>query len=295
MKRFCKSIRKNAVSYLFLAPMFILFFIFSIIPAFQGIWYAFCEFSGLGLNPEFCGLQNFVTMAEDETFWISLRNTFILVLGVVPTSMIMALLVAVLANRTGSVMKAWVRAAFYLPVVVGGITLTLTWKYIFNPNFGAANYILSLFGLDPIVWLGDKHFALVAIIFVIFTYSIGQPLILFMNAMSGIPVTYYEASSLDGATAFTDFFRITLPLLKPTTLYVLITSTIGAFQVFVIVQLLTAGGPNNASNLLMYLLYQKAFIYGDYGVASCIGVVLLFICTTFAVLQYKLTASDVTY
>lgn len=292
---YAKEIQKNKTNYLFLLPMYVLFVVFYMIPAIRGVSMSFYSYANYGKSRTFVGLANYIDQFRNPVFWKALQNTFMLAAVVVPGSLVVSLCIALTVFDFHPRLQTWIRSAFYLPLVIGGITLTLTWQYIFNPVFGLANYVLGLFGLDNIVWLGDPNWALWAIIIIIFSFSLGIPTIMFLAGLGAIPETYYEAAYLDGANEWKRILLITLPLLKPTMVYLTVTSTIGAFQVFVVVQILTSGGPNHASELLMHLLYTKAFMYGDYGGASVIGIVLLAICTVIAAVQYRLMSSNLEY
>jgi len=294
LSNYLKEIENNKESYLFLLPMYLLLLVFLIVPAFQGLYMGFYKYNA-HFEKSFVGVKNFLNILQDNIFWIAMKNTIILFLVVVPLSLIISLLISVIVYNKSQWLKAFIRGAFYLPIVVSGVTLTLTWAYIYNPVFGLANYLLSLLNLGPVVWLGDPRFALLSIIIIIFTFSLGSPIVLYLASLGSIPKSYYEAAEIDGASKVGQFFHITLPLLKPTTLFLLITGTIGAFQVFVVIQLLTSGGPNNATQTLLYLLYQRAFVYGKYGNAAVIGTFLLIFTSIIAILQYKFLVSDIEY
>lgn len=289
-----KSAKKNISSYLFMLPMLIFFLLFLMLPAIQAIYLGFFQFT-VSSQKTFVGLENFVALFRDKAFHSALINTFKLMIGIVPLSLIFSLFVAAVLSECKRVIKAFVRGAFYLPVVVSSVTLALVWKFIYDPVIGIANYLLSLLGIDRIVWLGDSKIAMIAVMIVIFSYNLGRPIILYMAAMAGIPPDYYEAAKLDGAKKLQQFIHITLPLLKPTTLYLLVQGTISVFQTFVIIKLLTMGGPNNSTQTLAYLLYEKAFVSGNYGAACAIGAILFVIVSGIAIIQYRWLSDDIEY
>ena len=171
----------------------------------------------------------------------------------------------------------------------------MVWGWIFHPNYGILNYILSLFGVDPQVWLGNPSMAKWAILMVLVTLSVGQPIVLYMASVGNIPKDYLEAAEIDGANSNQVFWKITWPLLKPTTLYIVIITTINSFQCFSLIQLLTAGGPNYATTTIMYQVYERSFTLGQYGIASSMGVVLAVIVMLISVIQYKYLGTDVEY
>lgn len=292
--RWLNEVYKNRVNYYFLAPMYVLFIVFLIIPSVQAFYYALFDFK-IGSDRIFVGLANFATLIKEGVFWTAVKNTFIIALVVVPTSIFAALIVSVVIIRRNQLVKSFVRAAFYLPIALSAVTLSLTWDYIYDPAVGLANYLLGLMGMEPVVWLGDASFALTSIMIILFTTHLGVPVVLFTAALGGIPETYYESARIDGASRFRQFVHITLPMIKPTMLYLVVTNTIGTFQVFVFIKLLTSGGPMNSTQTLAYLLYEKAFVFGEYGLASAVGVVLFLVVTLIAFVQYKYLSTDIEY
>ncbi|MFD0681338.1 MULTISPECIES: carbohydrate ABC transporter permease [unclassified Paenibacillus] len=289
-----REIYKNRINYLFLAPMYILLFLFLIVPALQGLYYSVFEFN-IGSPKTFVGFKNFAYLFGEDVFWIALKNTFVLVLIIVPASIFTALFISVAVYRSSQWVKTFVRGSFYLPLVVSSVSLTLVWGFIFNPVVGLANQILKTVGLSPVTWLGDPQYAFLAIIIVLFTFVLGKPVILYLASLGNIPETFYEAAKIDGANVLQQFYNVTLPLLKPTTLYLVITGTIQVFNVFVLIKIMTAGGPGNSTQTLAYLLYEKAFVFGQYGIASAVGAVLVFLVTAIAIIQYKFLSTDIEY
>ncbi|WP_165972345.1 carbohydrate ABC transporter permease [Paenibacillus piri] len=294
LRYWAKEIYKNRVNYFFIAPMYLFLIAFLIIPTIQGLYLSFYQFTADSAK-RFVGLQNFIALFRDPVFWIALKNTAVLVIGVVPSSLLVSLIISVIIHRRSQILKSFVRGAFYLPLVVSSVALSISWKYIYDPAIGLGNYVLGLFGLDPVVWLGDARYVLPALMFIIFTFSLGKPIMLYLASLGAIPDTYYEAARIDGAGSISQFVHITLPMLKPTTLYLVVTGTIGAFQVFVFVKLLTSGGPNNSSQTLAYMLYEKAFIFGQFGIGCVIGTILCLICMGIAIVEYKFLSSDIEY
>lgn len=286
-------IYKEFWGFFFIFPFLLLFLVFEIYPFLDAIYLSLFDY-GVGRH-EWIGLDNYKYLLQDEVFRKAMLNTFLIVLGVVPISVIFSIVTANLVIHKSAQAASFFRASFYLPIVTSQVILSITWLWIYNPVTGVANYALSVFGIEPVMWLSDSNFALPALILVVITWCVGQPIILYLAALGNIPADYYEASSIDGATPIQQFWKITLPLLKPTTLYVLVTSTIGAFQTFVVVQLLTGGGPSYGTTTIMYLLYETAFKYGKLGLASAMGVVLAVIISVFSIIQFKFFKTDVEY
>lgn len=290
-----RSVVRNVDAYFFLLPMYALFISLLIVPALRAIYLSLFEFK-IGKNiMTFVGLDNFISIFRQKIFWTAMTNTFTLVLAVVPTSLVVGLLIAAAIINSNRFVKAYVRGAFYLPVVVSTVTLSLIWKYIYDPVIGMMNYGLGLIGVNRVMWLADPRVSMLSVIIVIFTFSIGKPIILYMAAIGGIPQSYYEVARIDGATRLQQLWYVTIPLLKPTTLYLMVQGTINMFQTFALIQLMTLGGPNDSTQTLSFLLYQKAFIFGQYGEASAIGTILFIMVSTIALIQYRFLSSDVEY
>ncbi|MCU6793838.1 MULTISPECIES: carbohydrate ABC transporter permease [Paenibacillus] len=284
---------KEFWGFFFIAPFLIVFLAFEIYPFLDALYLSLFDY-GIG-QKEWVGLSNYTALLKDEIFVRSILNTFGLVLGVVPVSVFFSIVAASLIIGKSAAIASFFRASFYLPIVTSQVILSVTWLWIYNPVSGIGNYGLSLVGVKPVMWLADSDVSLIAVIIVVITWCVGQPIILYLAALGNIPSSYYEAASIDGASPWKQFWNITLPLLKPTTLYVIVTTTIGAFQTFVVVQLLTGGGPSYSTTTIMYLLYETAFKYGNLGLASAMGVVLAVLISIFSVVQFKFFKTDVEY
>lgn len=287
--------KKYVTSYLMVTPFFLLFFLFLVFPTMRSFYYSLFNISAIGFHMHFVGFENYKQVFGDHVFWIAMRNMLYMVVCIVPVSLFLSLFISVTVYRRSNFFKSLIRGAFYLPHVISGVTMILVWQFMFNPQVGVINYFLSMVGIPRITWLGDPHMALVAIIIVLITFQIGQPVVIYLASLGAIPDTFYEAALIDGANQRQQFIKITVPLLKPTTLYLLITGTIATFQVFTIVYLLTSGGPNNATQTLVNLLYSDAFLYHKMGPACVIGVVIFFLCTSIAYIQYRFLSEDIEY
>ncbi|GAB6169056.1 sugar ABC transporter permease [Clostridium carnis] len=280
-------------AYLFLLPAAIFFLGFVILPMIGGIIISFFNYTPR--VSEFIGMQNYIDIFRDPVFRKSLWNTIVLVIGNVPIVVVFSMFVSLTIYKRSSKVRSFFRSVFYLPAIASVVSITVVWNWIFHPNYGILNYILGLFGVDPLVWLGNPSIAKWAILMVLVTLSVGQPIVLYMASLGNIPKDYLEAAEIDGANERQVFWNITWPLLKPTTLYIVIITTINSFQSFSLIQLLTAGGPNYATTTIMYQVYERSFTLGQYGLASSMGVVLAVIVMTISVIQYKYLGSDVEY
>lgn len=216
-------------------------------------------------------------------------NTLILVVVAVPCVTAFSLWVGASIYKMHSFSRSFFRCVFYLPVVTGSVAITVVWKWILNPYNGILNQVL---GTTPFDWLGNPNTALWCIILILFTTSIGQPIVLYVAALGNVDQTLIEAAEVDGATKLQVFWKIKWPQVMPTTLYVLVITTINTFQCFALIQLLTHGGPSDSTMTIMYQVYDTAYRLHDLGYACAIGVVLAIIIAIFSALQFKLAKTD---
>ena len=284
--------RETFVSYMFLLPCLVFFVGFVIVPMFMCLFTSFFDYTMTDF--EFIGLQNYIEIFQDETFLIALRNTVLIVVVSVPTVCIFSLWVASAIYRRKGAVTSFFRCVFYLPVVTGTVAVTVVWKWMFNQYYGLFNYVLSSMNVidQNISWLGDKRFAIWCIIMILFTTSIGQPIVLYVSALGNVDTSLVEAAEVDGATSFQCFWKIKWPNIMPTTLYILVITTINSFQCFALIQLLTSGGPMNSTNTIMYYIYDTAFKTNQYGYANAMGIILAIIIAVFSALQFKVTGSS---
>ena len=288
-----KKILKNKIAYLFILPSFVAYFLFLIYPLIRTFMLSFYKYK---LNSfAFVGINNYIKLAADMVFRRAVWNTFLLTIIAVPTIIIISILIASFIINKSQKLRSLVMGIFYLPAVTSIVTICITWRWIYNTRYGILNSFLNFLGIESINWLGDSKTALSTILVVLVYISLGIPIILFTSAMGAVPKTYYEASDIDGANDFQKLWYITIPLIKPTTLYLAITLTIGLFQTFVIVRLMTGGGPYYATTTISFYLVQSAFYFSQYGFASTIGIFLLALIAGITILQYKFLSSEVEY
>lgn len=289
------ALRETIVSYCFLAPVLLFFIVFVLVPMAMGIFTSFFDYTMTKFD--FIGFGNYTRMFQDAVFRKALLNTIIIVVGSVPIVVIFALFVASQTYEKNVVIRSFFRCVFFLPVVTGTVSVTVVWKWIYDPLSGILNYLLKAPGLidQNIMWLGDKRYALLAIIIILLTTAVGQPIILYIAAMGNIDKSLVEAAEVDGANKFRVFWNIKWPTLLPTTLYIVVITTINSFQCFSLIQLLTSGGPNHATDTIMYYLYNQAFKYSQYGFANAMGVFLAIIIGLISFVQFKLLGNDVEY
>ena len=281
--------RETVTSYLFLAPFLLFFIMFVIYPMFMCVYTSFFD-ATMGKEDVFIGFQNYKTLFQDEVFWVALKNTMIIVLVSVPVTCAFSLWVASVISKMHVTATSIFRCIFYLPVVTGSVAVTMVWKWMYNNYYGIFNYLGTELGLldQNINWLGDPKFALGCIILILLTTSVGQPIVLYVSALDNVDKGMVEAAEVDGATQMQTFWKIKWPQMMPTTLYILVITTINSFQCFALIQLLTLGGPNNSTMTIMYYIYYNAFKLYKYGYGNAMGVILAIIIAILSAVQFKL-------
>jgi ABC-type sugar transport system permease subunit len=282
-----QELRETATAWAFLAPAGLHLALFSFGPTLYTLY----------LSMHAGGFANFAAVLRDRLLWISLRNTVVYSLYV-PVSMAIALVIALLLNRAGGGARRAVRllrAAFFLPCVASVVGAALVWQWMYHPDFGLVNYLLSLVGAGPYDWLGRPRTALIALMLLSIWAQVGYQMAVFLAGLEGIPQAYLDAARVDGATAWQRFRRITLPLLRPVLLFVLVTGVIGAFQLFTYVYVLTRGGPLHATETVVYRIYQTSWEFLQFGSASALSVCLFALLFGATWLQFKLLGRAVEY
>jgi len=272
-------------AYLFIAPVIVLFGIFRVAPAVQTLLYSFYKVELLRGRFTFIGLDNFSRLLTDPIFQHAARNTLVYVVAIVPISGMLGLLLAVLFNSRFRCQELF-KAVYFSPMVTSTVAAAMVWWWMYNPQFGIINVLLKLVGIREQPWLMSSHMALPAIIIFSVWKTVGYNMIIYLAGLQGIPVQYYEAATIDGASAFRRFWRITVPLLAPTTTFILIYNSILAFQVFDQVFVLTGGGPANSTNVVVLDLYRQAFQRYDFGYAAAEAMVLFVCILGITILQY---------
>ena len=288
-------LRETVAGYLFLLPSLFFFLTFVVYPMFMCIYTSFFDSTqGRDAVNTFVGFGNYVELLHDPIFLGALKNTSIIVLVAVPTVCAFSLWVSSAIFNMKPALTSLFRVIFYLPVVTGSVAVTVVWKWMYNYYYGIINYGLKSAGVieKSIDWLGDPRFALGCIILILFTTSVGQPIVLYVSALGNVDHSLVEAAQVDGATNTQVFWKIKWAQIMPTTLYILIITTINSFQCFALIQLLTSGGPNHATDTIMYYIYYMAFKLYRYGYGNAMGVVLMIIIALLSALQFWLGRSS---
>ena len=282
-------VQENIAGYLFMLP-FLLFFVgFVVYPMFMCIYTSFFD-ATMNRDDIFIGFQNYVDLFNDPVFWTALKNTLIIVVVSVPVTCAFSLWIATLISKMNVTATSAFRCIFYLPVVTGSVAVTMVWKWMFNNYYGILNYLGKGVGLldKNINWLGDPKYALGCIILILLTTSVGQPIVLYVSALDNVDKSLVEAAHVDGATETQAFWKIKWPQMMPTTLYILVITTINSFQCFALIQLLTSGGPKNSTMTIMYYIYYNAFKQYRYGYGNAMGVILAVIIAILSAVQFRM-------
>ena len=282
--------RENISGYLFLLPSLVFFIGFVVIPMIMCVVASFTDATMNSNQPDrFIGLANYVELWHDPIFLKALWNTIIIVLVSVPITCLFSLWVgSAIYNLKEGPLSAF-RVIFYLPVVTGSVAVTVVWKWMYNNYIGVFNYVLRSGGLieKNINWLGDPKYALGCIILILLTTSVGQPIVLYVSALGNVDQSLVEAAEVDGATNLQVFWRIKWPQMMPTTLYIIVITTINSFQCFALIQLLTSGGPNHATETVMYYIYSTAFMSPfRFGYGNAMGVILAIFIAALSAVQF---------
>jgi multiple sugar transport system permease protein len=281
-------------AYLFLAPNAIGFLLFSALPVLAALVLAFYDWDLL-LGADFVGLENFRQLLfEDANFHAAFLNTFYFVVVSVPLSAGLGLAVALLCNQALRGITLY-RSIFLLPYVTITVAVALVWRWLYHPDLGLINRLLALVGIDGPAWLVSTRWAMPAIIFLSVWKSFGYNMVLFLAGLQSIPEQLYEAATIDGANAWQRFRHITLPMLSPTTFFVVIISIIGSFQVFDQALVMTGGGPGVATTTLVLFIYQVGFQAFHMGYAAAAAWLLFVVVMVFTVIQFRAQRRWVTY
>ncbi len=271
---------------LFLSPTLIVTTIFIFFPIVFSFYLSFHEWNMFGSERSFVGLDNYATLLTSPDFWKVFGVTSIYTVATVPLNMALALLAALMLEQKLRGKKL-LRAAFFTPVIISWVAAAVIWRWVFHPNIGLFNHVLGMVGLPAVNWVNDATAALISMIIVGVWKTFGINMILFSAGLAAIPSHYYEAARIDGAGAWQRFWKITLPLLSPTTLFILVLSIIGSFQVFDLVYVLTHAGPLGSTKVLVYYLYEQAFQFFNMGYASAIAYVLFGVLFVLTLIQFR--------
>ena len=287
--------REALVGYLFILPTYIGFIIFILYPLIESMRISFQDFSLLR-GSTYIGLDNYVQMFADSRLRIAYINTIIFTLFAVFFNAGIGLILAVMLNRRlPTLMRNLYRSIFFFPVLIAHTYIAVIWRFLYQQDTGVINYYLGVFGVDPIPWLSNAHWAMAAIIILDVWKNTGFAMLVFLAGLQSIPHEYYEAAQLDGANERQLFFRITIPLLSPTIFFILVIFMIGALQVFDTIIVLTAGGPGDATRSVVLYIYEIAFRTFNMGYAAAVSMTLFAIILALTALQFWISRRWVHY
>lgn len=293
MARLTRFWHRHKWSYFFIAPSMLLFFLFIGYPVLRAVVLAFQKVTLR--SSEWVGLKNFIDVFSSQLFLDAMWHTFVYAFFVVAAWIVSSLAIAALLQPFNNKVQSLFRGAFYLPYVTSIIVISLVWIYIFQPEYGFLNWLLGLFGLPRVLWLQNPNIALWSLILSTILIVPGTGVVLYSASIGSIPRELYEAAEVEGANAVQKWWRITVPLLKPTTLYLMVIYTIAGFQVFERVYIMTGGGPINRTTTIVQLIYMTAFSDFNFGRASAQALVLFAIIATFSFVQFRFLSTDVEY
>jgi len=287
-----KKVNLKIGSYAFLMPALIIYVSVIVIPVFYSLYISLFKWNGIGAM-EFVGLSNYINLfLNDSIFLTALKNNIIWILLTLLVTMTTALGLAVMLNKKFKG-RTFFRGFFYFPCVIAPIAVSIIWRWIYNPSVGFINEFARLIGLDfSQSWLSDPKVSIYAVFVAALWQALGQPMILFLAGLQGVSIEVLEASLIDGANGTKQFFLITVPLLKETFVIVIATLIVAAMKVFDVVQGLTGGGPNNATQMLSTYMYSQTFTYNNVGVGTAISCIMVVIMMLVIVPYVSFTAKD---
>ena len=280
----------KVVPYLYILPNMILFLVFMIIPIFMSFYYSTVKWNGMG-TPKFIDIQNYLYIFQDKVFLKSIFNTFYYTVATVPLLMVLALFFAVLLN-SAIPLRGVIRSAIYAPAVVSTVVVGTVFTWIFQDQLGLINYLIRSMCGTAIQWANDPKFAMVMLIVATVWQRTGYNMVIYLAGLQGIPTDVMEAATIDGASTWQKFRYITLPLLKNTHMFVMITCMIHAFRSFDLVYTMTQGGPLNATKTMVMYVYEQAFNKNYYGRAAAGGIVLFAFMVVLTLIRFRIEKED---
>ncbi|HWE60686.1 MAG TPA: sugar ABC transporter permease [Chloroflexota bacterium] len=279
--------RDWAWAYLFIAPQIVGMLAFGLVPMIAVLVLSFGNWDLIHAI-RWVGLNNYSTEVSDPIFWKSVKNTIYYTGVFIPASLILALLVALVLNRKLA-FRAWYRAIFFMPVITPTVAVALAWTWLLNPDFGLVNILLSYLGINGPQWYASLQWAMPSVILVSVWRNFGYSMVIFLAGLQGVPSQLYEAAQVDGASRWAQFWHITLPMLSPTTFFLIVTNIISSLQVFDQVYMMTGGqaGPADATRVIVFHIYALAFRLFQFGQASAATIFLFIVILLITLLQFR--------
>jgi len=277
--------REERIFYLFILPWLIGLVAFNAGPILGILGLSFTNWTITFKDLRFIGLENYIELFSDSTFWISVGNTFYITAGRVFFGTIFALFLAILLNQKVPGIPFF-RAVFYLPSVTAGVAVALVWIWIFNPQLGIINYSLKLLGIKGPLWIYSSQWVKPSLI-LMSIFTVGPNMIILLAGLQGIPKELYEAAEIDGAGVWQKFMGVTLPMLSPVLFFVIVISVVSSFQTFTEIRVMTEGGPGESSNVLIWYLWENAFVFLKLGVSAAVAWIMFIILMGLTGLQFR--------
>ncbi|GEQ33226.1 carbohydrate ABC transporter permease [Marinilactibacillus psychrotolerans] len=291
------TLKSSLKSLLYIAPMMLIITTFNLYPIIRSFLMSFyTDFNIYTQEVNEYGISNFIEVLQDPEFILAIRNTFIFVLGVVPASIIISLGIAVLLNKI-KVLSGFFRSIYFLPFVTSTVAISIVWSWIYHSRFGLMNYALGLLGIEPIEFLTDPKYSMLALVIMAIWKGLGFNIILFLVGLNNIDENYYSAAKIDGARGWERFTNITIPLLGPTMFLVSVMGVINSFKVFdeVFALFQSRPGPAGSALTVVYYIFQKFYQESQYGIAAAAGIVLFLIILVFTLIQMAFNKKFVHY
>ena len=283
---FFRSLRWHEAkwAYIFLLPNLLLFAAFTIYPVFASFFYSLNEWTIQ--NPmKFIGLNNYIALLSDTTFRKVLGNTFYYTAGVIPFQTALGLLIAVALNQKLRFTTVY-RSVYFVPVVTSSIAVSMVWQWMYQPEWGVFNSLLKIVGIQGPNWLFSTTWSMPAVILLSIWKNVGYSVVLYLAALQSVPESLYESAMIDGANSWQRFWKVTMPLISPTTFFIIVLSVIGSFQSFDQIYVLTQGGPARATSVIAHYLYQNGFQFFKMGYAAAIAYVMFAFLLVATIIQW---------
>jgi len=281
-------------AYFFLIPGLFFLLLFTYLPIFWSTWLSFNRWNLLCPKPKFTGVENFVNLLHHDVFWLVMKNSFFFVTVSIFPTMFLALIFAILIDERIKG-RAYYIYSFFYPTLIPMAAAAMLWVYIYSPNLGILNVLLAKLGIPKLGWLGSSDTSIWALIIMTFWKNLGFFMLIYLSGLQNVNRELYEASYIDGAGWWRRHVSITFPLIAPTSLFVLITAIILTFRVFDQIHLMTEGGPANSSNVIVYYIFENGFKFFDWGKASCLTTILVFILLAITLVIFGVFGKKITY
>lgn len=286
--------KENLAGLLFILPALIPLLIFWVGPVAYSAALSFTDWDMISEEIHFVGLSNYQSLLRQPDFMKALMNTVVFALGTVVPSIVLGLLAALGLNRVARGVGIH-RAIMFAPYITPMVAVSIVWSWIFEPRVGILNYILGIFGLPGLQWTQSMDTAMLSVVIVTVWKQIGWTMLFYLGALQKVPANLLEAASIDGAGAVKKFFKITLPMISPTTFFLLIMTTINSLQAYDQIQVLTQGGPAGSTRTLLYFYYQEAFESFNTGKASAVAVILVILTALLSLIEKRVSKNSVYY